>query len=64
MFHFHNEGHMGHDKTLARIVDNYFLLTIKRDVYHYVETCRICQVSKGNATNGGSYIPLPIPTQP
>ncbi|KAH9684874.1 Endonuclease [Citrus sinensis] len=38
--------------------------TIRREVYHYVETCRICQVSKGVATNVGLYMPLPIPTQP
>ncbi|KAH9802123.1 Endonuclease [Citrus sinensis] len=60
----HNEGHMGRDKTLALIVNTYFWPTMRREVYHYVETCLICQVSKGAATNAGLYMPLPIPTQP
>ncbi|KAH9801674.1 Endonuclease [Citrus sinensis] len=60
----HNEGHMGCDKTLALIANTYFWPTMRREVYHYVETCRICQVSKGAATNIVLYMPLPIPTQP
>ncbi|KAH9679135.1 hypothetical protein KPL71_025994 [Citrus sinensis] len=60
----HNEGHMGRDKTLALIANTYFWPIMRREVYHYVETCRICQVSKGAATNAGLYMPLPIPTQP
>ena len=55
---------MGHDKTLALIVNSYFWPIMRRDVYHYVETCRIYQVSKGNATNAGLYMLLTIPTQP
>ncbi|KAH9792899.1 hypothetical protein KPL71_004332 [Citrus sinensis] len=60
----HNEGHMGRDKTLALIANTYFWPTMRREVYHYVETCHICQVSKSAATNVGLYMPLPIPTQP
>ncbi|KAH9668898.1 hypothetical protein KPL70_021563 [Citrus sinensis] len=60
----HNEGHMSRDKTLALIANTYFCPTMRREIYHYVETCRICQVSKGAATNAGLYMPLPIPTQP
>ncbi|KAH9670836.1 Endonuclease [Citrus sinensis] len=60
----HNEGHMGRDKTLALIANTYFWPTMRREIYHYVETCCICQVSKGAATNAGLYMPLPIPTQP
>ncbi|KAH9716064.1 Endonuclease [Citrus sinensis] len=52
----HNEGHMGRDKTLVLIANTYFWPTMRREVYHYVETCRICQVSKGAATNAGLYI--------
>ena len=54
---------MGHDKTLALIVNSYFWPIMRRDVYHYVETCRIYQVSKGTATNAGLYMLLPILTQ-
>ncbi|KAH9681967.1 Endonuclease [Citrus sinensis] len=60
----HNEGHMGCDKTLALIANTYFWPTMRREVYHYVETCCICQVSKGATTNAGLYMPLPILTQP
>ena len=55
---------MGHDKTLALIANTFFWPTMRCDVYHYVKTCRICQVSKGTATNVGLCIPLSIPTQP
>ena len=41
----HNEGHIGRDKTLTLIANTYFWLTMRRDVYHYIETCRICQVA-------------------
>ena len=37
---------------------------MRRDVYHYVETYHICQVSKVTATNVGLYMLLTIPTQP
>ena len=59
----HNEGHMGCDKTLALIANIYFRPNMRRDVYHYVKTCHICQVSKGTTTNAGLYMPLLIPTQ-
>ncbi|KAH9726539.1 Endonuclease [Citrus sinensis] len=60
----YNEGHMGRDKTLALIANTYFWPTMRREIYHYVETCRICQVSKGATTNAGLSMLLPIPTQP
>ena len=43
--------YMGRDKTLALIANTYFWPIMRREVYHYVETCRICQVSKGAVTN-------------
>ena len=55
---------MGRDKTLALIANTYFWPTMRCDVYHYVETCHICQISKGTTTNAGLYILLLLPTQP
>ncbi|KAH9721969.1 Endonuclease [Citrus sinensis] len=46
------------------IANTYFWPTMRRKVYHYVEPCRIYQVSKGTATNARLYMPLLIPTQP
>ncbi|XP_050217488.1 uncharacterized protein LOC126668325 [Mercurialis annua] len=38
--------------------------TIRKEVEKYVQRCRVCQVSKGAATNAGLYMPLPVPSQP
>ena len=43
----HNEGHIGCGKTLVLIAKNYFWPTMSHNFYHYIETCHICQVSKG-----------------
>ena len=61
---FHNEGHVGRDRTLQLVVDAYFWPTLRRDVARFVERCVRCQKSKGHASNSGLYMPLPIPTQP
>ncbi|KAK0582957.1 hypothetical protein LWI29_031524 [Acer saccharum] len=60
----HGEGHVGRDRTLQLVKASYFWPTIRKEVEKYVEICRICQLSKGKATNAGLYMPLPIPTQP
>ena len=46
------------------IQNSYFWPTIRKDVERYVRSYKICQVSKGTATNAGLYMPLPGPTQP
>lgn len=60
----HNEGHVGRDKTLQLVTTTYFWPSIRRDVERFVERCRVCQQSKGKASNAGIYLPLPVPTQP
>ena len=37
---------------------------MRKEVEQFVKRCRVCQVSKGKATNAGLYMPLPILTQP
>ena len=58
----HGEGHVGRDRTLQLIQNSYFWPTVRKEVEKYVQSCKICQVSKGTATNTGLYMPLPVPT--
>ena len=60
----HGEGHIGRDRTLKLVTDSYFWPTLRRDVERFVRRCVTCQQGKGNASNAGLYLPLPIPTQP
>ncbi|GKD59028.1 putative nucleotidyltransferase, ribonuclease H, partial [Tanacetum coccineum] len=53
----HGEGHVGRDRTLQLVQASYFWPTMRKEVDHYVKRCRVCQVSKGTATNTGLYIP-------
>ncbi|CAA7028462.1 unnamed protein product [Microthlaspi erraticum] len=60
----HVEGHVGRDRTLQLVSASYYWPTLRRDVERFVERCRACQLAKGQASNAGLYLPLPIPTQP
>ncbi|PKI36963.1 hypothetical protein CRG98_042664 [Punica granatum] len=60
----HDEGHVGRDKTLHLVQTPYFWPTIRKEVEKYMYRCKVCEVSKGIATNAGLYMPLPIPSQP
>ncbi|XP_039121090.1 uncharacterized protein LOC120257866 [Dioscorea cayenensis subsp. rotundata] len=60
----HGEGHVGRDRMLQLIQFFYFWLGIPKDVEKFFQRCRICQISKGDATNAGLYMPLPVPSQP
>ncbi|GJZ15241.1 putative nucleotidyltransferase, ribonuclease H [Tanacetum coccineum] len=60
----HGEGHVGRDRTLQLVQASYFWPTMRKEVDRYVKRCRVCQVSKGTATNAGLYMPLPVPLQP
>lgn len=60
----HNEGHVGRDRTLKLVTDQDFWPGMRRDVERFVVRCVQCQTSKGQASNKGLYLPLPVPTQP
>ncbi|GKC08185.1 putative reverse transcriptase domain-containing protein [Tanacetum coccineum] len=60
----HSDGHVGRDRTLQLVQASYFWPTVRKEVDRYVKRCRVCQVSKGTATNAGLYMPLPVPLQP
>jgi hypothetical protein len=55
---------MGRDKTFQLVVEQFYWPSMRREVDKLVKSCRVCQVSKGSATNAGLYLPLPIPKQP
>ena len=59
-----NEGDMGRDKTFQLVAEQFYWPSMQREVDKLVKSCRICQISKGLATNAGLYLPLPIPEQP
>ncbi|KAL6558852.1 hypothetical protein OROMI_019202 [Orobanche minor] len=60
----HGVGHVGRDRSIELVTRRYFWPTLRRDVTRFVSRCRVCQVSKGTASNAGLYRPLPIPHGP
>lgn len=60
----HNESHVGCDRTLQLVSLSYFWPTLRHDVERFVKRCVTCQKSRGQASNAGLYVPLPISTQP
>ena len=46
---------------LQLIHDSYFWLSMHKEIEHFVEKCRVCQMSKEKATDAMLYMPLPIP---
>ena len=62
-------GHLGAQKTAARVRQTYYWPRIDRDAYDYVSVCPTCQISKpGQMPAGqgkpGLLQPLPIPERP
>ena len=39
-------GHMGRDRTIAKIKERFFWPTVYRDVSNYISTCHVCQLNK------------------
>jgi hypothetical protein len=49
----HNEGHMGRDKMIQLVAKQFYWPTMRVEVGRFVASCRVCQVSKQEATNAG-----------
>jgi hypothetical protein len=60
----HNKGHMGRNKTFQLIAEKFYWPSMRKEVEKFVRCWRVCQVSKGAATNARLYMPLPIPEGP
>ena len=57
-------GHLGRDKTLALMQENFFWPKLAHDVECFVKSCKICQIAKTHNKNTGLYKPLSIPKAP
>lgn len=58
-------GHLGRDKTYARVSRDFYWPTLYADVRSYVKSCRTCQRNKGDTSKpAGLLMPLPIPLEP
>ena len=60
----HNQGHFGREKTLQLQQQQFYWSGMLKDVERLVQRCMIYQQSKGIATNGGLYLPFPVPNKP
>ena len=61
----HTGGHMGIQKTLQRLHDNFTWASIKEDTRKFVTACATCQHTKyDNCKPVGLLCPLPMPTLP
>jgi transposase InsO family protein len=55
-------GHLGRDKTVARLKKDYYWPGMDKSVDQFVRTCLSCQQNKGSTkTPQGLIMPLPIP---
>ncbi|RDX86164.1 hypothetical protein CR513_32540, partial [Mucuna pruriens] len=61
----HEGGLMGYFsicKTYEALVEHFYWLEMKRDVYHVCERCLMCKMAKSKASSKGLCTPVPIPT--
>lgn len=57
-------GHFGQDKTISIVRKHYFWPQLSQDVNKFVQSCRMCQTTKGINHNIGLYQPLLAPSRP
>ena len=54
-------GHLGRDKTHAKIQERFYWPTITKDVTEFVKTCDVCQrTNKAFKKNRGELQPIPV----
>ena len=56
-------GHFFWDKTIAILREYYFWPQMLEDVRNFVQSCQVCQATKGFSQNTGLYQPLSIPSK-
>ena len=54
--------HLGRDKTTETVMGRYYWLKARRDVSIIVAKCYVCQTAKGQSSNAGLYMLLPVPS--
>ena len=58
-------GHLGRDKTQAKIKERFYWPTITKDVQDFVQTCDACQrTNKAFKKNRGELQPIPVEPKP
>ena len=57
-------GHMGRDKTAARLLYRFYWPTLYNDVKAYCQQCGVCQKTASRKPRRAPLIPLPILEEP
>ncbi|XP_053872984.1 uncharacterized protein LOC128831041, partial [Malaclemys terrapin pileata] len=57
-------GHLGHDKTLARILGRFFWPGVYQDVKDYCKSCPECQLAAPAQTPKAPLVPMPLMETP
>jgi hypothetical protein len=56
--------HFGHEKNFVQLNGSYYWPGMRTDVKNFMNTCRICQHTKGKRQNTWLYHPFPVPERP